>query len=302
MKIIPVWIKGRLKKSKAIVRIHTWALWEIYLLKDWWGTKIWCKTREVITPLGFKLTSGFHPAYRMMREGTFEVDETKLLIRLFGEVDVFVDIGANLGYYTCLGLLNSKHVVAVEPQSQNLRCLYQNIKSNGWKSGFEIFPLAVSAVPGVMTLYGASGPSASLLPIWAGYSSFYRQEVPISTLDILVGSRFVNQQLLIKIDVEGAEFDVLTGALELLTSSVKPIWLIEICSNEFHPAGFNPNYRNIFNLFFERGYSCFAISEKIALVRLADVDKWLASGLCASGTINYLFVDAAKNWDAKLHG
>ena len=39
-----------------------------------------------------------------MRIGKFEVEETAIIAKLLPKVDLFVDIGANLGYYTCLAL------------------------------------------------------------------------------------------------------------------------------------------------------------------------------------------------------
>lgn len=36
--------------------------WKLHLFKDWWGTRVWTRTTEVVTSLGFRLTSGFHSA------------------------------------------------------------------------------------------------------------------------------------------------------------------------------------------------------------------------------------------------
>ncbi len=272
--------------------LHIKLHWKFYLLKDWWGTRVWKKTSEVVTPLGFKLTSGFHPAYEMMRKGTFELEETTLISRLLGYTDVFVDVGANLGYYTCLALQNKKHVIAFEPQPQNLSCLFKNLIANGWQDKAEVFPVALSDKPGLLTLYGASGPSASLVKNWAGYSSYYHQIVPISTLDNVLGIRFSNKQLFVKIDVEGAEYQVLKGAVATLINNKKPIWLIEICSHEFHPDGFNPYYQKIFQIFWESKYFAFTATEKPTLVTPEDVECWTRSKFCESGTFNYIFVES----------
>ena len=175
--------------------------WQLHLLKDWWGTKVWTKTSEVMTPLGFKLVSGFHPAYKLMREGRFEIEETSIIVRFLDQIDIFVDIGANLGYYTCLASQHGKQVIAFEPQQQNLKCLMRNLIVNGYQDQVEVFPLALSGKPGLLTLYGASGPSASLIKGWAGYSSIYSQQIPVSTLDNILGTRFADKQLFVKIDV-----------------------------------------------------------------------------------------------------
>jgi FkbM family methyltransferase len=294
MTILPQWIKRFLKKSETLValsfRIHRKA----YLLKDWWGTIVWRRTTEVETPLGFKLRTGFHPAYRLMRTGQFEVEETVLVQRLLDQVDMFVDIGANIGYYTCVALKKGKPVIAFEPQQQNLQCLFQNLLSNGWRDNAEVYPLALSARPGLLTLWGASGPSASLVRNWAGYSPRHRQIVPVAMLDDVIAGRLLENKILIKIDVEGAEYQVLQGSAATLRRASMPIWLVEICLNEFHPAGANPDYLKTFELFWMHGYQAYSASRVPKLVTRDDVSRWVSAGKCDSGTFNYLFAQPGE--------
>ena len=287
-------LKMLLKRSETIVHAYRTALWRLHVLKDWWGTKVWKRTVTVVTPLGFRLTSGFHPAYRMMREGTFEPEETSLLRSALKNVDVFVDVGANLGYYTCLALQSGVKVIAFEPQQQNLKCLFKNLAANGWSGSAEIFPMALGQAPGILTLFGASGPSASLVENWAGYSPRYRQVVPVQTMDNILQGRFLGARLLIKIDVEGAEYLVLRGASGVLAKSPKPIWMLEICLQEFHPGGVNPNYLQTFESFWNFGYEAFTVSRCPQLVTRENVAEWLANGASNSGTYNYLFVEKGK--------
>ncbi len=288
------WLQARLHSLPgAQLRRQLW--WKLHLWKDWWGTRVWTRTSEVTTPLGFKLTSGFHPAYRMMREGTFEPQETLLLQRLMGRCDRFVDIGANLGYYTCLALQQGKPVVAFEPQEQNLRCLFRNLESNGWSgSRAEVFPLGLSDRPGLLTLYGASGPSASLLPNWAGYSAGYGKVIPVSTLDRLLEGRYERERLLVKIDVEGAEFQVLRGAMGTLSRSPRPVWLLEVCLEEFHPDGSNPDFEAVFALFWHHGYQAFTATHNPQPVTARDVERWVQARHSDCGTFNYVFTDTPE--------
>ena len=256
---------------------------------------MWTKTTDVVTPLGFKLRSGYHPAYDLMRNGIFEVEETAILAKLLHEVDLFVDIGANLGYYTCLALQNGKPTIAFEPQQQNLRCLFQNVTANGWEDKVEIFPIALSDQPGLLTLYGASGPSASLIKNWAGYSSRFKKIVPTSTLDNILAGRFSGQRLLIKMDVEGAEYQVLKGARAMLSLTPKPIWMLEVCLNEFHPEGSNPDFEKIFELFWGNGYCAFTATKNSKPVTPNDVKSWLDRNRTDSNTFNYLFMETVSN-------
>lgn len=283
------WIRRQANRWPPLKRAYTWSRWKWHVLLDGWGAIVWTRTREVRTPLGFKLTAGFHPAYEQMRTGTFEPDETALISRLLASVDHFIDVGANLGYYTCLALQNGRGVMAIEPQARNLRSLYQNLISNGWQSGAEVMPVALSDAPGLLTLYGASGPSASLLHGWAGYSSKYSQVVAVSTLDNLIAGRFPNERLLIKIDVEGAEYGVLKGATQTLARSVPPIWLLEVCLHEFHPSGWNPDFLAVFRMFWDRGYEAWTAEAQPRLVPRDRVERWWAERKTDTGTFNYLF-------------
>lgn len=293
MPLIPRALRQRLKQYRWLHSSYKKAERKWHHIKDWWGTKIWKKTTQVTTPLGFKLVSGLHPAYQQMREGTFEIEETKIISRLLEHVSVFVDVGANLGYYTCLAAQHGKRVVSFEPQRQNLACLMQNLEINEYQDLVEIFPLALSERPGILTLYGASGPSASLVKGWAGYSEKHRQQIPVSSMDIVLGKRFENERLFIKIDVEGAEYGVLLGAQAMLERRVKPIWLLEICLDEFHPSGMNPDYEKIFRLFFDRGYTAYVATNPPSRVSDRDVVARIENGSEIGGVFNYIFIDSS---------
>lgn len=294
MHLLPRVLITALKRWRPIVDAHARLRWRWHVFKDWWGTRVWTRTSEVATPHGFRLVSGLHPAYAQMRAGTFEPAESAIIKQLLQHSDVFVDIGANLGYYTCMALQCGRPVVAFEPQPQNLRCLYRNLLLNGWRDRAEIFPLAVSDAPGLLTLYGASGPSASLLRNWAGYSPRRTQTVPVARLDDLLGGRFPGQRLLIKIDVEGAEYGVLKGAVDMLRREPRPAWLLEICLHEFHPGGANPDFVRTFDAFFKHGYVAYAVCDVPRPVTRADVKRWVDAGETDIGTFNYVFVAAGE--------
>jgi hypothetical protein len=101
------------------------------------------------TPWGFTLAG--HPA---MAEGTFEPEETRLVRELLSEVDVLVNVGANVGYYCCHALSLGKPVIAVEPIARNLHYLLRNITENGWAQQVEIFPVALGAKADVLKMWG----------------------------------------------------------------------------------------------------------------------------------------------------
>lgn len=243
------------------------------------------------TPYGFSLVGSTSIHHRAMQLGEFEPEETALFSQLFKETDVFVDVGANVGFYACLARSKGLHVVAVEPMAKNLAHLYQNLRANDWED-VEVFPVGLSDRSGIATLFGASSTGASLISTWAGSSPAFHRTIALSTLDILLGDRFSDQRLCIKIDVEGAEYSALLGAVNTIGMSPRPIWLIEICLSEYHPDGLNPWFAATFELFLGLGYEARTADSRDMLVTREDVSRWVREGRAQSGTINYIFRQA----------
>lgn len=235
-----------------------------------------------------KSTFGFNlMGMNAMQDGTFEPEETKFITDSLENVDVFVDIGANIGYYSCISRHKGIKTIAIEPLTENLNILYKNLKINGWDD-VEVFPVGLAEKPGTADLYGES-TGASLLSGWAGSSESLKRTISLTTLDIILGKRFSEKRLLIKIDVEGAEYKVLTGALATLQSNPKPIWIIEICLTENQPQDLNPDFMNIFKLFWKNGYQAISFGEDNRVVTPEDVHRWVDNRARDFGYVNYLF-------------
>ena len=241
-----------------------------------------------MTQYGFWLQGGSHIAHRLMQEGAFEQDELALMERHLEHADIFVDIGANIGFYTCLGKHKGKHVIAVEPQQNNVEHLLENMLLNGWQEGMEIYPIGLSDKAGIAILYGASSTSASMLKSWDKTYKSIKQIIPVSTMDALIGDRFYGKRLLIKVDVEGVEYRVLNGALQTIQRNPKPVWIVEICLDE-HRETVNTDYLATFELFYKNGYEASTADHRNKKVTLDDVRQWVRNRRCDSGAINYIF-------------
>jgi FkbM family methyltransferase len=235
------------------------------------------------TPWGFILAGN-----PLMAKGLFEPAETKLVRDLLGEMDTMINIGANIGYYCCHALSKGVAIIAFEPVHDNLKFLYDNIRINGWQN-VEIFPLALSDHTGVTRIYGG-GTGASLLKGWAGYLGNRSTTVPCSTMDLVLGSRMAARRVLILIDVEGSEYQTLKGASVMLANEPKPVWIVEISTDEHQPAGveMNPNLANTFDVFFSRGYEAYALGESLRKVTAEDV-ALAAVRKTSLGSHNFLF-------------
>jgi FkbM family methyltransferase len=249
--------------------------------------------KAVDTPYGFKLRGSSSMHHLGMQKGSFEEEETAIMRHHLGQSEVFIDVGANIGFYTCLARSLGKQVIAIEPLPRNLTHLYANLIDNNWKD-VEVFPVGLGDRPGLAVLYGASSTGASLIRNWAGASNRFRRAISVSTLDILLGARFAGMKLFIKIDVEGFEHPVLMGALKTLAMTPQPTWIMEICLNEFHPSGLNPSYAATFDVFWQHGYEVRTADRNNRLIQRDDIKQWIQTRHCDAGVINYVFTPIAR--------
>lgn len=227
-----------------------------------------------------------------MMDGTFEPAETSLIRQLLRDTDLFVNVGANVGYYVCHACQVGVPVVAVEPMAINREALLTNLDANGWRDRVTLLPLALSEAPGTATIYG-SRLGASLIPGWAGTPEHYSTTVDVSTLDSVLGGTVPtgSQRLLVLVDIEGAELMMLRGAAQTLTRSPSPVWIVEIAIHEHQPKGIaiNPNLVATFGMFFERGYEAHTADAAQRPVTADEVARVAATGVDSFGCHNFLF-------------
>lgn len=179
---------------------------------------------------------------RKMWLDKYEDEDTAFLIRLVKPKTVFIDIGANIGWFTihvgdCFRGIGQGEVIAFEPDPHNLRQLEHNIKLSGL-SNVQLYQQAVSDMVGIGR-FKASDPTVN--SGWGGLTNKPLEsedviEVEITTLDQLLSDESSNARSLpisvIKIDVEGHEMEVLQGAHQLLTK-FNPALMIEM--GHLHP-------------------------------------------------------------------
>lgn len=227
-----------------------------------------------VTPWGFTLVGS-----SLMASGSFELRETESFRELIQECDLFVNVGANVGYYCCHALSMGVPSIAVEPHPRNVRMLLRNIAENGWGKQSRVLPVAAGAEPGVMPIFGG-GTGASLLRGWAGTSEGYATLVPVVPLDDLVSRSVKGMRPLVWVDVEGAELELLRGAQELLQQTPRPIWVMEVTLREHQPdQRINPHFEETFRMFFEAGYSVSGLESSGCELSMEDIADIATSGL-----------------------
>ena len=222
-----------------------------------------------------------------MEKGQFEPQETAIFESLLGKFDIFINVGANTGYYVCKALNRAVPVVAFEPNQLNVNILLKNVAANKFKADFQLFPVALSNQHGILPMYGVN-TGASLIDGWAGQKHKYL--VPISKFDSIAKSSVENKSCLVLIDIEGGELNCLKGAETLLTSQ-KNVFLVEITIGEHQPKGINinPNLVDTFNFMFTRGYKAFTADASLRKVEMQEVRNVASSEIDTLGTHNFIF-------------
>jgi len=141
--------------------------------------------------------------------------------------DLVVDVGANYGEMVLgANYTGSPRMVAFEPSSEIAEMLRKSVAESGL--GVEVVEAAVSDRAGDVTLFRDlrwSGKSTLVAP--NGSSVLSEQQSRAVTL----GEYFSDQDAssaLIKVDVEGHEFAVLAGAVDLVESTPDIVFMIEV--------------------------------------------------------------------------
>jgi FkbM family methyltransferase len=210
-----------------------------------------------------------------METDEFESAEVGVLLDCLREgVTDVVNVGANCGYYSCLARSLGKHVIAIEPLPLNFRLLLRNFVINGWND-VEAYPVGISNNPGITKLFGAS-TQASLIPGWSSDNSGHYSLIPVTTLDLLLGDRLNGKKAIFIIDIEGAEYNLLKGAIRQLKIQPRPTWFVEICAGNFQPKGtlINPTLLPTFEIFWQHGYTCHMLAEKRVPIERTQVIEW----------------------------
>lgn len=163
----------------------------------------------------------------------YEKNEAAFLKRVFFSGMVFLDIGANVGYYTALAghaAGAAGRILALEPDPESYSYLTQTIEANGF-TNVTPFQIAASDEIGSAQLH-ISGDNRGDNRLYANELASDIVTVSTTTVDVLLRQAGITSVDVIKMDVQGAEGRVLSGMKDTL-GQFKPITIL----SEFWPDG-----------------------------------------------------------------
>jgi FkbM family methyltransferase len=182
--------------------------------------------------------------------GVHEREERRVVSLLIKPGDVCVDVGANVGSYSWLFsqlVAESGHVLGFEPSESMFERL---MASMGSTANVRLFRCALGADNGEAVLFEVAGHAGKSSLHMASEKSI-RTTVSVRRLDDPEFALAGQEIAVLKIDVEGAEAQVLTGAGRILTDQQARAILVE-SSPEFGSIAFVDELRDL-------GYHCFIV-------------------------------------------
>jgi len=184
-----------------------------------WVQTAWARHRA--TGLAFLVSPRDVVGRTIMRRKAYEPELTEWLLSTItaGPGGVFIDVGANLGWFTLQAARLGKvvRVVAVEPDVGNHRLLQANLDRNGLAERVDAVACALGGGSGLARLnrYRGTNLGKHSLAIDHGQGGTW---VPVESLDTLLDRLGLSDAPVaaIKVDVEGYEPLVLEGATAAL--------------------------------------------------------------------------------------
>jgi FkbM family methyltransferase len=185
--------------------------------------------------------------------GLYERNKTHAIFSLLKPGMTFVDVGAHKGYFSLIAAKivgESGSVLAFEPEPDNCAWMSRSIDLNGYQN-IQLYEFAVGDVNEQATLYlGCASGLHTLLSLQPrkNMKTIQIQKRTLDSLLEVINHRNIN---MIKIDVEGAELEVLYGAEQTLNNNKDIVLLIDL-----HPQlGVNP--AEVCGFLKERGFSIY---------------------------------------------
>lgn len=189
---------------------------------------------EIVVPVASGPARGLRVVIEPRHEkfywtGSYELPVQQALVAALSPGGVLWDIGAHAGFFSVLaGRLvgPTGRVVAVEPMPENRRRVLESVKLNGLEN-VDVLPFAVAAEAGTAVLYPVGASS-----MW----TLAEQEAgepgrAVECVTLMGLATRAPEPDVVKIDVEGAELDVIRGGVELLLRA-RPRLLVEFVSDD----------------------------------------------------------------------
>ena len=183
----------------------------------------------------------------------FDLFHTWRLRKFYSEkdFDLVIDVGSHKGEFINRVINKYIPIYSFEPQRQVRKSLKKNTSKNNVLTYYEY---AVSNYEGFIDLYINNMSSTSTIKktnsssnwvkfknyILGGKASSQIEKVQVTTLDKLLFDKLASKKILLKIDVEGAELEVLKGSENILKNCNVVLIQLESSIHKIYKNSFSP--------------------------------------------------------------
>lgn len=226
--------------------------------------------------LGGRVYRFYGPRLKAQFAGREASGELLAMQTLLGQdVEVFIDIGANLGVFSlvaCHSCAGPRLILSLEPCARNFELLVRNASLQKTDSEIICLHLAAAGQSGFQELRGGI-EGASLLRGWGDVGATYSemvQTVPLDRLVELFGCQ--GRRMLVKVDAEGGEPAILDGARKTIAGG-HASFVVELSLYENRASPDFDGYLAVFDKMFSYGMRAKTFPGLQAISR-SDVLAW----------------------------
>lgn len=163
---------------------------------------------------------------------TYEADNFELLEETCKPGAVIIDIGAHIGLFSVIASQvagATGKVFAFEPAPSTYALLQKTVSINHKQQSIETFQKAVGKESGKITFFISDdqADNSNSLVQYKEDRSLHGIDVDVTSIDNFVAEKNISKLDFIKIDVEGAEYDTLQGAVNTL-KNLRPVCIVAI--------------------------------------------------------------------------
>jgi FkbM family methyltransferase len=189
--------------------------------------------------------------------GVYENEVENCIRRCLNVGDTFIDVGSNVGYFSIIAsqlVGEAGFVYAFEPHEKVFNLLKESVKIN-FANNVEISEIALWDEKTELSFeYKLNSAFSYIIP---NLDNSVSSKIQAISFDDYISTKKEFSVKLIKIDVEGAEFKVISGMKETI-DRFHPDFIVELVN--WSLSRFSSEIKDIFNFFTERGYSIYNLS------------------------------------------
>ena len=212
------------------------------------------RTTRVDTPFGrLESFEGDHITEHLIEFGAYQRSDLAMLLSFVRQGDCVLDVGAHIGTFTvplARAVGANGRVFAFEPVADHFELLSHNVVNNGLTG--VVTPVRAAVANGASPLYVMRVAGNSGATSFGSTEGDPVGDMPIVSLDSWwdSGEARPSSVEVLKIDVEGMEYEVLSGA-ENLIDTFRPVVHFEVCLER------RPPLAELNDFFSSRGYRFF---------------------------------------------